>query len=73
MMTVNQLIKTLETLRQDALVMLSCDNEGNFYSLLDNRIDITTKENMEDADILYNHKYEQLPSNTELVLLYPMD
>lgn len=73
MMTVNQLIKTLETLKQDAIVMLSCDSEGNYYSLLDNRIDITTKENMEDADIIYDDKYRYLPDSTNLVVLYPMD
>lgn len=73
MMTVNQLIKTLKTLKQDALVMLSCDNEGNYYSLLDNHIDITTKENMEDADIVYDDKYRYLPNSTELVVLYPRE
>lgn len=73
MMTVNQLIKTLETLKQDALVMLSCDSEGNYYSLLDNHIDITTKENMEDADIIYDPRYIHLPSSTAFVILYPME
>ena len=73
MMTVNQLIKTLEPLRQDAIVMLSCDAEGNYYSPLSNGMSITTKDVLDNKDVLYNEAFLKLKDDQPMIILYPMD
>lgn len=73
MMTVNQLIKTLETLRQDAIIVLSCDSEGNYYSPLANGMSITTKDFLDDKDVLYNESFLKLEDEQPMIILYPME
>lgn len=73
MMTVNQLIKTLETLKQNAIVMLSCDAEGNYYSPMSNEFGITKKKNLEEDSIYYNETLLKQDDEKDIVILYPMD
>lgn len=73
MMTVNQLIKTLETLKQDAIVMLSCDSEGNYYSPLDNELGMTKKKGLEEDCVYYNEAILKQDDEKDIIILYPMD
>lgn len=73
MMTVNQLIKTLEHLRQDAIVLLSCDAEGNYYSPLANELGMTKKKDLDEDSVYYNEALLKQDDEKDIIILYPMD
>ena len=73
MMTVNQLIKTLETLKQDAIVVLACDAEGNYYSPMSNEFGMTKKKDLEEDCVYYNGVLLKQNDEKDIIILYPMD
>lgn len=73
MMTVNQLIKTLETLKQDAIIVLSCDSEGNYYSPLANGLNIIKMKDLEEDSVYYNEVLLKQEDEKDIIILYPLD
>lgn len=73
MMTVNQLIKTLETLRQDAIIVLSCDSEGNYYSPMSNGLGIIKKKDLDEDSVYYNEVLLKQDDEKDIIILYPLD
>lgn len=73
MITVKELIKMLQSEDEDAIVMLSCDSEGNCFSPLEKGFARSTKGEEKDTDIYYNRSFNALPDDSKLLFMYPMD
>lgn len=75
MITVKELIKMLKDEDPDAVVMLSCDAEGNFYSTLDNSFTVQTVKEVRDngRDVYYNEEFNRLEDSVNTLTMYPRD
>lgn len=75
MITVKELIKMLKDEDPDAVVLLSCDAEGNFFSTLDNGFSVQTVEEVRDNDceVYYNEEFNRLEDNVNTLTMYPRD
>lgn len=70
---VKDLIKLLRKEDKDAVILLSCDAEGNCFSPLDCSFATSTKKADGNMDIYYNREFQSLPDDTKLLILYPQD
>lgn len=75
MITVKELIKMLKNEDPDAVVLLSCDAEGNFFSTLDNSFSVQTVKEVRDNewDVYYNEEFNRLEDNVNTLTMYPRD
>lgn len=73
LLRVKDLLKILRKEDKNAIVVLSCDAEGNCFSPLDCSYATSTKKDDGNMDIYYNEEFQALPDDTQLLILYPQD
>ena len=72
LLRVKDLLKILRKEDKNAVVVLSCDAEGNYFSPLDCSYAISTKKGGGNMDVYYE-EFQSLPDDTQLLILYPQD